>query len=476
MNQESSPESGGGRRQRPVTAEFIEALSAAVGAEDLLLAEEEKTPYGRDETEDLHFPPDVVVRPRQAETVGRVLSLCNQHQVPVTVRGGGTGLSGGALPVRGGLILSTEKLDRILDLDEQNMTAFVESGVVTQTLQEAAEARGLFYPPDPSSRGSCFIGGNIAHNAAGPRSLKYGPTRDYVLSLEGYLPSGTPLVTGSRTRKNSTGYDLTRLLVGSEGTLAVVTRACLRLLPLPAARIVLYATFRTLPPLFDALLEILRRCPAVCAAEFMEREAMEAAEALLKSRFPHRGEGSLLLELDGQEEAPLMREAETIYEIVKAHGTHDLVVADSPAKQKGIWNLRRAVGEAVKKISPYKEVDCVVPRRHLSDLYRAICAVRASSGLRMIAYGHAGDGNLHVNILREDLPENVWREKLPRAEEELLQEVVALGGTISGEHGVGYVQRKYLPLAYGETELRLMRAIKKAFDPEGLLNPDKIFP
>lgn len=459
-----------------MTAEFFAQLRAAVGAEDLLLGEEEKAPYGRDETEDLHFPPDVVARPRHAETLGRLLSLCNQHQVPVTVRGGGTGLSGGALPVRGGLVLSVERLNRILEIDEVNMTAEVECGVITQALQEAAEARGLFYPPDPSSRGSCMIGGNIAHNAAGPRSLKYGPTRDYVLALEGYLPDGTPLRTGSRTRKCSTGYDLTRLLVGSEGTLAVVARACLRLLPLPQARLVLYATFRALPPLFEALLQILRRSPSVCAAEFMEREAMEAAEALRASRFPRPGAGALLLELDGEEAAPLVREAETIYEIVKAHGADDLVVADSPAKQGSLWNLRRAVGEAVKKISPYKEVDCVVPRSRLAELYQLIRRVRQSSGLRMIAYGHAGDGNLHVNILREDLPETVWRKKLPQAEHELLREVVALGGTISGEHGVGFVQRAYLPLAYGKRELRLMQAIKAAFDPKGLLNPDKLFP
>lgn len=433
--------------------------------------------YGSDETEDLNFPPDVVALPRSAEEVARLLAFCNDRRIPVTPRGAGTGLSGGALPVRGGVVLSLERMNRIIEIDAENLFAVVEPGVVTQALQEAVEREGLFYPPDPASRGSCMIGGNIAHNAGGPRALKYGVTKDYVYGLEAVLPSGETIRAGGKLLKNVAGYNLTQLLVGSEGTLAVVTRATLKLIPLPKHRRTLLAPFPDVAAAARTVAKIFQRGVTPCALEFMERAAVAAAEEKKGTTLPGGDAPALLLiELDGMHEAPLDADAESVSAVCLEEGAADLLAAETRQQRESVWDLRRAIGEAVKRISPYRELDCVVPRAALPALMDAIGETMRAHGLSAISYGHAGDGNIHVNVLKRSAPDDTWRRALPAACRALFARVAALGGTITGEHGVGYVQRDYLSVVLSEREIALLKRLKRQFDPNGILNPGKIWP
>jgi len=456
---------------------FIDALRGAAGpSANLYLAREDLEIYGRDETEDLIFLPDAVVQPAAREAVPKILRLAWEHGVPVTTRGGGTGLSGGALPVQGGLVLSLDRLDRILEIDEDNMVVRVEPGVITQTLQEAVEAVGLFYPPDPASRGSCTIGGNLAENAGGPRAVKYGVTGDWVLGLEVVLADGSMIRTGGACRKDVTGYDVARLFVGSEGTLGVITEATLRLIPYPPSRALLLAAFPTLQAGLDGVLSVFRRVtPSVC--EYLEGAALEAAAKHLDRPLPAPGAGSyVFLEVDGETEDSVERQMLAAGESLDQAGAVEVLVAQSPRETEELWALRRATGEAVKALSTYKEEDCVVPRSRIAELVSGVKEIARQHGVATICYGHAGDGNIHVNVLRMGAGDTTWNEELPRAIEEIFRLTVSLGGTISGEHGIGYSQRRYLPIRMSERELELQRTIKTALDPRGILNPGKIFP
>jgi len=465
------------RRCPDLTAAVLDALRAAAGADNVHTDADTLALAASDETEDLAYAPHVVVVPRSAEAVAAVMRVASAHGIPVTPRGAGTGLSGGALPVRGGIVLSLRALDRIVEIDHKNLMAVVEPGVITQVLQEAVEAEGLFYPPDPASRGSCFIGGNLAECAGGPRAVKYGVTKDYILGVEAVLPNGDVIRHGGKLLKNASGYNLTQLLIGSEGTLAIATKITVRLLPLPRHR-----TMMLVP--FDDLAACARTVPAVMNAgltpsvlEFLERDAIEIAQAHVGSTVPHHDAAAqLLIELDGNDEGVIAREAEQVCEIVMAQGARDVILADTGAKMAELWKVRRATGEAVKKVSVYKEEDTVVPRAELVTLLVGVKEIAARYGIRTVCYGHAGDGNLHVNILKMDMSEEDWNTRLDPAIREIFALTVSLGGTISGEHGIGWVQRGYLPIAYTGAELALMRAIKRAFDPQGILNPDKILP
>ncbi len=439
---------------------------------------ETREAYSHDWTEDLRFLPDAVAFPDSPEALQQVLRYAYAHRIPIIPAGGRTGLSGGMLPVQGGWIVSLEKLNRILAIDTENFQAHVEAGVITENLHRAVEAVGLFYPPDPSSRGSCTIGGNIAHNAGGVRAVKYGTTREYVLALEAFLPDGTPLHTGSHTLKNSTGYNLTHLLVGSEGTLAVIYQATLKLLPKPLYQRTLLIGFPDMRAALQAVVAILRRGILPCAIEFMEQAAVRFGEAYLGEKLYDASQygGLLLVELDGNYPDKLEEEAAAVEEIAYSTGAQQSWYATSDMEREKLWRLRRCLGIAVKSSGPYKEEDTVVPRSHLPDLLSEVKRLSQQYGFRSVCYGHVGDGNLHVNILRDDLLDSVWREEVPEAVEALFRFVVARGGAISGEHGVGWVQRRYMRLQFSEAELGLMRRLKAAFDPEGLLNPGKIFP
>ncbi len=433
--------------------------------------------YGRDETEDLYFAPQVVVRAKCIESVQTAVRIAGELAIPIVTRGGGTGLSGGALPVSGGIVLSTERLNRILEIDRENFFVRVEPGVITQVLQEEVEKLGLFYPVDPASRGSCTIGGNVAEGAGGPRALKYGTTKDYVFGVDVVLANGELVHYGGKRLKDVTGFNMVQLFVGSEGTLGIIVGITLKLLPLPAYRRTLMAPFPTLESAAAAVPAILQRGVIPCALEFMEQACLKAIEDRRGEKVPHsEAAACLLIEVDGSQEETLDREMEIIGEALLECGATDVDVAEGAAQQAKLWEIRRAAGEAVKGISSYKEEDTVVPRSKLPELVRGVHEICDRHEIRMICYGHAGDGNIHVNLLQESTEQNEWNERTLRAIPEIFELTVGLGGTISGEHGIGYVQKGYLRQGLTEAAIGSMRAVKLALDPKGILNPGKIFP
>ena len=423
--------------------------------------------------------PDVVVEPENVEEVSAVMSWAHRHGIPVTAAGARTGLSGGALPVFGGIALSMLRMNRIVAIDTLNHQAVVEPGVITEELSNAAAQHGLMYAVDPASRGTCTIGGNVAENSGGPRAVKYGVTKDWILNLEVVLADGTVIETGANTLKNSTGYNLTQLMVGSEGTLGIVTKATLKLLPLPRHQALMLVPFTSAENACAAVAAIFQAGAMPSALEFMERDAILLAQQFTGVTEPALGPDDaahLLVEVDGFVPEDLLPQCERILPVLEKHGAGEVLFAESAAEKDALWFLRRRVGEAVKAASTYKEEDTVVPRGELPRLLGKVKQLGETYGFRSVCYGHAGDGNLHINILRDDLDEAIWNERLPQAIRELFAEVVRLGGTLSGEHGIGYVQKNYMDLACNPAQLAVMRSIKDALDPKGILNPGKVFP
>lgn len=440
--------------------------------------ENNRKEYGHDETEDLLFIPDVVLKPTTTAEISAILKYCNENNIPVTPSGARTGLSGGALPIHKGVALSMEKFNRILQIDEKNHQVITEPGVITQVLQDTVREKGLFYPPDPASKGSCFIGGNVSENSGGPKAVKYGVTKDYVLNLEVVLPNGEIIWTGANVLKNATGYNLTQLIVGSEGTLAVITKIVLRLIPHPTQDLLMLVPFFSAEKACEAVAAIFRAGITPSGLEFMERDALTWTQAFANDYSIHVAENHqahLLIEVDGFDTDQLMAECEKIMDVLSQFETDEILFAESEAQKTSLWSLRRKVGEAVKSQSIYKEEDTVVPRFELPELLRHVKSICKKYGLHSVCYGHAGDGNLHVNIIKGDLSDDKWENDLPVAIRELFTEVVKLGGTISGEHGIGLVQQSYMDIAFPEVTLNLMRHIKKVFDPNNILNPGKIF-
>ena len=466
-------------RKKEVLEAAVKELPLLLGAERIHWSKEMRVLHGSDETEDLLFPPDVVVEPETTEEVSQLLAWANRHAFPVTAAGARTGLSGGALPVQGGMAMSMRRMNKIWSIDTLNHQAIVGPGVITEELSNAAEAHGLMYAVDPASRGTCTIGGNIAENSGGPRAVKYGVTKDWVLNLEVVLANGRVIETGANTLKNSTGYNLTQLMVGSEGTLGIVTKATLKLLPLPRHQALMLVPFLSAEDACAAVAAIFQSGAMPSALEFMERDAIVLAQTFAGVAEPElspEDAAHLIVEVDGFSAEELMPQCERILPVLEAHRCGEVLFAESAAEKEKLWFLRRRVGEAVKSESVYKEEDTVVPRGELPALLRKVKSVGAKHGFRTVCYGHAGDGNLHVNILKDDLSEEVWERMLPSAIRDLFEEVVRLGGTLSGEHGIGWVQRGYMDLACSPAQLDVMRTIKALFDPQGILNPGKVLP
>ncbi len=464
---------------RKITPGDIEVFAAIVGGAYVLTDMEALKKAASDETEDLEYMPEVVVKPDRTEEISRILAYCNEQMIPVTVRGAGTGLSGGALPVYGGVVLDMVRMNRIIKLDIENFQVTTEPGVITQILQEYVQKHGLFYPPDPSSRGSCFIGGNVAENSGGPRAVKYGVVKDYVLNLEVVLASGEIIWTGANVLKNATGYNLTQLVVGSEGTLGVVTKIVLRLIPAVQHNVLMLVPFRSAIDACAAVNAVLLSGITPSALEFMERQAiLLAMEYTGNTSLPLADdtEAHLLIELDGNDIDVLLQQSEQVTGVLDGFETGEVLFADRHEQKEALWALRRKVGEAVKNHSVYKEEDTVVPRATLPQLLATVKRIGADYGFTSVCYGHAGDGNLHVNIIKGTMSDDDWNNKLPIAIRELFTEVVKMGGTISGEHGIGLVQKGYMDVAFNTIQLRLMKSIKDMFDPNGILNPGKIFP
>ena len=434
--------------------------------------------YAHDETEDLHFMPAIVLMPKTVDEISKTMVYCHQHGIPVTPAGARTGLSGGSLPIYGGVLLSTEKLNQIIKIDVKNHQVTTEPGVITQVLQEKVKEKGLFYPPDPASRGSCFIGGNVSENSGGPKAVKYGVTQDYVLNLEVVMPDGAVIWTGANVLKNATGYNLTQLIVGSEGTLGIITKIVLKLIPHPTKDLLMLVPFYKADKACEAVAAIFKEGITPSGLEFMERDALVWTQEFTGDQsisVADNHEAHLLIEVDGFDSEQLMKECEAILKVLEPFDTDEVLFADSEAQKDKLWSLRRKVGEAVKSQSTYKEEDTVVPRFELPELLRQVKSIGRKYGFKSVCYGHAGDGNLHVNIIKGNLTDHQWNNELPKAIREIFKEVVKLGGTLSGEHGIGLVQKPYMDIAFPEITLELMRNIKKVFDPKGILNPGKIF-
>ena len=461
-----------------ISPDILEAFQAITGPDHLATDEETLRRYAQDETEDLLFEPEVVLKPDTVEQVSEILKICNRERIPVTPRGAGTGLSGGALPAYGGVSLSMERFNRILEIDERNLQATVEPGVINQVFQEAVREKGLFYPPDPSSWGTCFLGGNLALNAGGPKAVKYGVTNAYVLNLEVVLADGTVFWTGANVLKNATGFNLTQLMVGSEGTLGVITKAVFRLIPYPTENLLMLVPFFAAEKACEAVSAIFRAGITPSAMEFMERDAIDWTLNYVEDVAVPVKEGieaHLLIEVDGNDRDVLFKECERISEIVEKFDCDEVLFADSEKEKQALWKMRRRVGEAVKSNSVYKEEDTVVPRAELPRLLRGVKAIGQKYGFQSVCYGHAGDGNLHVNIIKGDLSEEAWQQKVPEGIREIFQLCKELGGTISGEHGIGWVQKNYLDVVFDPATIALQKSIKKVFDPNEILNPGKVF-
>lgn len=462
-----------------ISTEHIEKLKRIVGENFIFTDEETRRNYGHDETEDYNFPPHVVVKPKNTQEVSEIMKVAFENEIPVVPIGGRTGLSGGALSIHGGIGLSMERFNSILEIDEKNYQITTEPGVITQVLKETLAEKGLFYPVDPSSMGSCFIGGNIAENSGGARAVKYGVTKDYVLNLEVVLPNGEIIWTGANTLKNSTGYNLTQLMVGSEGTLGIVTKIVLKLLPINKHNVLMLVPFYKAEQACEAVSAIFRAGIVPSALEFMERDAIDWTLQFIDGvNVPIQNgiEAHLLIEVDGNYPDVLMQEAEKILEVVENYEIDEVLFADSDEQKNTLWKLRRAVGEAVKSNSVYKEEDTVVPRYELPTLLKGIKEIGKKYGFHSVCYGHAGDGNLHVNIVKQQMTDEAWQTQVPKGITEIFELTKSLKGTISGEHGIGYVQRNFMPIVFSTVELELMKGIKQVFDPKGILNPGKIFP
>ncbi len=431
--------------------------------------------YGRDEmTEYGHFMPEVALLAETTEEISRVLAYCNGRNIPVTPRGAGTGLCGGCVPTCGGVLLSTERMKKVLEVDARNMTATVQPGVLLMEFPKALEGTGLFYPPDPGEK-SATMGGNAMTNAGGMRAVRYGVTRDYVLGMEVVLPNGEILRLGGKIVKNSSGYSLLDLMIGSEGTLGILTEMTVKLIPEPKENLSVLAPFDDLDACIGAVPQVLA-CGQPTALEFMQKEVIQAAEEYLGKQFPDAlAEAYLLIRLDGASRATLEPELRELTDLLLQLGAKDVLLADTQERKTSIWDARGAFLEAINGSTPsMDECDVVVPRDKIARFVKRSVEIGNELGLRIPSFGHAGDGNLHIYACKDALPDAVWEERRAKVMDAFYAEARALGGQVSGEHGVGHAKAAYLAEAAGKPQMALMRGIKAVFDPNGILNPGKV--
>jgi len=466
-----------------VTDTLVRQFEGIVGNKYIVVDEETRNEYAHDKTEDYSFLPDIVLKPGTADEISQIMKVCCEHAIPVTPRGAGTGLSGGALPINKGVVISMERFNKILTIDELNLQATVEPGVITEVFQEAVKEKGLFYPPDPASRGSCFIGGNVSENSGGPKAVKYGVTRDYVLNLEVVLPTGDIIWTGANVLKNSTGYNLTQLMCGSEGTLGIITKIVFKLRGFPQKSVLLLIPFVTNEEACRGIAEIFRAGVTPSGMEFFEREAaiktIDYVEKIYAAKvttpFPENMDAYLLCELDGNDDEVLMRDAERVMNVVEKFQIGEVLFAETSAQKEELWKIRKNISPAVNAYTLIKSEDVVVPRASLPALIVGIKKIGTQFGFNTVCFGHLGDGNLHVDVLKENISDADWNTRIPEGIGEIFKLAVSLGGTLSGEHGIGIAKKPFMNLAMKETNLAIMRGIKKVFDPHGILNPGKIF-
>jgi glycolate oxidase len=465
----------------PVTSDVIDELVDIFGSEDVIIDKELLEPYSIDESTVTPHLPEVVVKPENTREVSLTMKIANAKKIPVVARGGGTSLTGGTVPILGGIVISLEKMNKIVDLDEANLMVIVEPGIFIMDLHAEMESKGFLYPPDPGQQSSC-LGGNVNTNAGGMKGIKYGVTRDYVEALEVVLPSGDVVHLGRKTVKNSTGYALKDLIIGSEGTLGIVTKITLRLEPLPLLSTTLYVPFNDFNDAAKTVAEIIKNKIIPSALEFTDQDSILVAERFLDRSMPHNSAPAyLIIRIDGNIREEVDSSFETVGELCLNNGAIDVLVADTKDSQDRIWEGRSCIIDAAKAEGIVELMDAVVPRNQLPTFLDGLYTLSHKFGLKTQNFGHAGDGNVHTNVLKENLSDDEWTEKIQGFSEEVYTLSLNLGGNISGEHGIGLIRKQFLVQALGETmedgaiQLQLMKQIKKAFDPNNILNPHKIF-
>jgi glycolate oxidase len=456
---------------------MVRRLIEIVGPKSVFSDEDTLNIYSKDETIGISHRPEIVVKPTNSKEIFEIMHLANLENIPLTPRGKGTGLSGGAIPVYGGIVLSCEKMEKILDIDHENLMVITEPGIITGELQNAVESENLFYPPDPASLASCSIGGNVAEGAGGSRAVKYGTTKDYVNGLEVVLPSGEMTSTGGKVVKDVTGYNLTQLITGSEGTLAIITKIILRLIPLPKLRKDLLIPYPSIDQAAQTVSEIIRSRIVPTAIEFMERNSFELAESFIKRTLAFRDAAAhLLITLDGNQQEALEEDQNRVGEICEKNGALDILIATSPTARDRMWEGRKCLFEAANHFgSMYKSLDVVVPRSLIPTLIRKINEISERYQIKAMSFGHAGDGNVHLLLFKGEIPDGEWERLIDRAQRDLYKETIDLGGKITAEHGIGLLRKPFLSMNLDSCQIELLKGLKKVFDPKNILNPGKIF-
>ena len=456
-----------------LSEQIINELQSIVGKDNVFTSKADRICYSYDATQQ-SFLPDVVVHPGSTDEISRVMKLANRELIPVFPRGAGSGFTGGSLPTRGGIVMCTERMDRILLIDEENLVATVEPGVVTEQFQKAVEKLGLFYPPDPASLKFSTLGGNVAECAGGPRCIKYGVTKDFIIGLEVVTPTGDIITTGGPTMKGVVGYDLTKLMCGSEGTLGVITRIVIKLLPLPEAKKTMLVLFDSIDGAARAVSSIIRSKIIPATLEFMDGRTLDCVRQATDLEVPEGARAVLIIEVDGDREF-LDKQAARIAEIIKPLGVVEIRIATTPEESEALWQIRRSVSASLRKVNPDKyNEDICVPRSKVPEMIRKVDAIAEKYAIPIVNFGHAGDGNIHVNIM---VNKKVSGDTLKAegAIRDVFMAALELGGTMSGEHGVGIAKAPYIPLEITPEAARYMKAIKQALDPNNILNPGKIF-
>jgi glycolate oxidase len=459
-----------------VTPEIIEILSNIVGGENVSLDPESLEQHSVDESPLHPHRPELVIKPESTDQVSQIVKLANKHRIPVTPQGSRTGLSGGSHTIFGGIALSMERMNRIKEIDEDNLMAVVEPGVLIMTLHEETEKLGLLYPPDPGE-GTGTLGGNINTNAGGMRAMKYGVTRDFVNGLTFVTPTGEILNMGGKNVKDSTGYSLIDLIVGSEGTLGVVTEATLRLIPKPRYTALIYAPFNTIDDAAKAVSEIIKRKVMPYALEFLTQLGVQTIERYLERNLPDNQHAAyLMIGVEGNTSEELEQALITAGEACIDLGAVDAFIADTEKKQDELWEARKSVADALDAFYDVDEADICIPRSRIPEFIDKAMPIGEKYDITIVPLGHAGDGNIHVNVLRHNQTENEWLETIENSMRDLIELSISLGGTVSGEHGLGYTKKQFLPLKIGKQQIAIMKGIKKVFDPNGIMNPSKVLP
>jgi len=460
--------------------DILGRLKRIVGDQYVVTDEEKMEPYSHDEVAEEAYAhmPDVVVKPRTAQEIAEIVKLANEKKIPITPRGAGSGLSGGAVPLFGGILLSVERMNEILEIDTENMMVVVEPGVVTNEINEKIKDYGLFFAGYPMSLETCYIAGNVAENAGGGKAIKYGVTERYIMGLEVVTPTGEIIMLGGKRVKDVSGLNLRMLMVGSEGILGIITKVILKLLPLPKAKVDLLALFEDVQTAISVVPKIMTQGGIIpTAIEFMDQLSVHTSCEYLNEHLPYQQAGAMLLiEVDGTDEEIVEKEYDTIGNLCMENGALEVYVADNYTTQERLWNVRRNIAEAFKVVSPHQSLeDIVVPTAQIPDLMPEIRRISEKYDILIPCYGHAGDGNLHATPIKNpDGTMEEWYEKLPKVLEELYVATKKLGGTISGEHGIGHKRKKYMPIVASEAELEFIRKIKRAVDPNNIMNPGKI--